>query len=131
MNTNYFFVLSASVLMFGCGPVFRTNYTYTPPESSHGRACVYSCDTTKVNCEHLERMREENCDERARLEKERCERDFELRGKKPKWSDCWSSSSCSANLDHCHQLYVSCYQSCGGKVRSEEVCVSNCDKIQR
>ena len=108
-----------------CGPMYETRYDYIPPEGNTGRACIFQCETVKMQCEQIEDMREQNCEERAEWERLRCEDDLRRRGKKGKWYDC-SSSSCSSDTARCDENYRRCYQSCGGSVKTTQVCVFNC-----
>lgn len=126
------YVLTAGfgiVFLAACGPVYNTQYHFTPPESSEGRSCVFQCDNSRLQCRQLEEYRTEDCQRRSEFDQRRCEDDiYRRKGREPKWYEC-GSSSCSPDYDRCEQLYRSCYQSCGGRVDQETVCVSNCDQI--
>ena len=114
----------------GCGPMYETRYSFTPPKSANGRTCIFQCDNSRMQCRNFEEMHKSNCEMRGQLEEQRCENDIRYReGREPKWYEC-STSSCSADYDRCDEIYRGCYQMCGGEVRSETVCVANCDQIQ-
>ena len=115
-----------TVVVAGCatGPVYRTRYSYTQPETPEGKACVYQCEFSKVQCEELEDLKKELCVEKAELKYERCMLD------KKEGEYCYNESwQCSANYQRCDNMYRSCFQSCGGTIESETECVSNCDQI--
>lgn len=123
-------IILASYLLIGCGPVYRTQYTFDPPQDRDGRTCVLHCDNNKMQCEHMERMRHQHCEQRADWEQERCEYELERKNKKEKWYSC-ARSSCSLNLEPCERQYRLCYQNCGGEVVASEICVMNCEAEQQ
>ncbi len=121
--------VSAALALSSCGPIYDTVYDFTPPESNAGRACIYQCENSRGQCRQLEEYRADDCERRSDYEVERCEREiWRRKGREPKWYEC-GGESCSANLDRCDEQYRSCYQSCGGRIRSETRCVANCDQI--
>lgn len=112
-----------------CGPMYETNYTFTPPESSAGNACIFQCQNSQQQCRQLEEYKKDDCEQRSEWQKERCEAEvWRKKGRDPKWYEC-GGESCSADYDRCDVSYRACYQSCGGKVQSETRCVANCDQI--
>lgn len=121
--------LICAVTFAGCGPVYDTQYQFTPPENESGRTCVFQCETSKEQCQQIQEMRAESCEDRAEYEYERCvDRIYRRKGREPKWHEC-SKETCSADVDRCENTYRNCYQACGGKVRAETVCVANCDQV--
>ncbi len=114
----------------GCGPMYDTRYTFVPPESQSGRTCTFQCENSKMQCQQIEQMRNDTCEERARIEQQQCQWNMQMQGKKEKWYDC-GLSSCSEDTERCESQYRSCFQMCGGTVRSETVCIANCDQIPR
>ncbi len=113
-----------------CGPIYDTRYSFIPPESQVGRACIYQCENGRQSCLQLEQIKYDNCLDRSRYEQERCQNQLEWEGKKEKWYDCLGES-CSNDTDRCDQNYRSCYLSCGGDVKEENVCIANCDQAPR
>lgn len=120
------------VLLLGaCGPVYNTEYTFSPPKSETGRSCTYHCDTNKFQCRQIEDMHAQRCQEQAYWEQQRCEAEiYRNKGRDPKWYEC-GTSSCSADYDRCEEQYRACYQSCGGKVESVTRCVANCEQTEK
>ncbi len=116
------FLLAASA----CGPVYRTQYSFEEPDSPEGRACTFQCQTSKLQCEQIEDLRQERCEDRALREQDRCLRRLERQKKEIKSYDC-PLDTCRADYDRCEKMYRACYQSCGGRVTSETVCVSGCE----
>ncbi len=129
-HTTLWSFLAACLAVFmlsGCGPIYDTRYYFTPPNDPHGQACVFQCENIKLQCEQVERMKEENYNMRARMDQERCRNDIRRHGREPKSSECLTYTSYTANYNHCEAQYRLCYQNCGGKVHTEEVCIFNCN----
>ena len=123
--------LVSSSLMFlsACGPMYRTDYFYTPPESESGRTCTFQCEMMKGQCRQIEELRADRCESDSRTEVANCEAYIYLtKGREAKWYEC-TGSSCSANYEQCEGQHRYCYQSCGGKVDARTTCVANCDQI--
>jgi hypothetical protein len=51
----------------GCGPIYRTNYSFTPPKTPEGKVCASQCDSTQLHCKQMEDMIYETCQFRAKL----------------------------------------------------------------
>lgn len=117
------------LFLVGCGPMYQTEYIYTPPESSSGSACIFQCENSKQQCQQIQSMRSEDCERRAEYEYQRCEdRIYDRKGRDAKWYEC-TRESCTEDTERCEASYRSCYQSCGGRVEAQTRCVSNCDQI--
>ncbi|MBU1231606.1 MAG: hypothetical protein KKC77_01880 [Proteobacteria bacterium] len=113
------------LFLFGCGPVYKTEYTYRPPQSPQGQTCIMQCEKIKRHCYTNEEFRVRACEDEnmiARLEYDRCI--------SMNYERCWDRSAyCnSANYEYCDEEYRICYQNCGGLVSGREICVSGCDK---
>lgn len=113
------------LFLAGCGPVYKTEYSYRPPQSPQGQACIMQCDNMKRQCYIYEDFRVRACEDEnriARLEYERC--------LSMNYDRCWDMSSfcSSADYRHCDEEYRLCYQNCGGLITSREICVSGCEK---
>ncbi len=124
-------LLGGFTLLFtiGCGPVYRTDYQFTPPSSSTGKVCASNCENSKYQCQQIEQMRADQCQDRARLEMQRCEDNVRWReGREPKWYEC-GMDSCSADTERCESQYRSCFTACGGKVDAQTICVANCEQV--
>ena len=119
-----------------CGPVFKTNYTYIPPKTSQGQACVFQCQNTQQHCEQLEEMRYERCLDRNEADYYRCLRDQRYvynykKGRQECVENCYCSRGyCSRDEERCGEQYRGCYQTCGGEVLAETICVSNCEQLE-
>lgn len=111
----------------GCGPMYDTKYTFSPPRSAEGRSCVFQCEQGKLQCEQIENLEASRCRDYAERESRRCRDDIRYReNRDPKWYEC-SSESCSADYERCEHMYRACYQSCGGEIKTETTCVANCN----
>lgn len=120
------FLLCLGLLLFvsGCGPRYKTQYTYQPPASPEGKNCMLQCDNIKQQCRTNEDYRYRACESEnrvARLEYSNCISE--------KRDHCFDRSQfCgSRNYKRCDADYRICYQNCGGIVTSSLVCVSGCE----
>ncbi len=111
-------MLTAMLMLAGCGPMYETQYSFVPPENESARACIFQCENGKLQCHQLEEMKEENCENRADRDYYRCKD----RGEKYCYRE-----SCSVDYERCEGQYRSCYQACGGRVESRQVCVAFCN----
>ena len=116
-RSRYSLILAACSVFAGCGPIYSTEYSYVPPESSEGKTCVFQCQNMKFQCDQMQEMRNDTCQERAERQYYRCKD----RGEK----DCYRSY-CAADYSGCESQYRSCYQACGGMVQEKQVCVGFC-----
>ena len=121
--------------LVSCGPVYQTDYIFTPPDSDSGYHCTVQCESSKQTCLQLEEIRYERCEERAERDYYWCERNkifsFDKKGRRVCVSNCWCyRESCYRDEETCDENYRSCYQSCGGSVESRTVCISNCEQNQ-
>lgn len=120
-----------ALALTGCGPMYDTQYVFSPPNSATGRTCVFQCEQNKYQCRQIEDMQNDRCEQQASYEKSRCEANLAWdKGRDPKWYEC-IEESCSPDYERCEAMYRSCYQACGGEVESRTVCVANCDQIPK
>jgi hypothetical protein len=117
-KTYWLLILPGLYLFTACGPIYQTEYSFIPPTNEQGRACVFQCENGKLQCAQIEDMRKERCDDRAEHEYYRCQD----RGEKYCYRE-----SCSADYENCESRYRGCFQSCGGKVESKQVCTAFCN----
>lgn len=119
-------LLSLLYLLSACGPVYRVEYTYQPPQDAMGTNCILLCENIKMQCRTNEKYRIQSCEDQnriARLEYERCV----AVGYDYCWDD-WTMFCGMENYQRCDADYRQCYQNCGGQIFSREVCVSGCDR---
>lgn len=117
--------------LWGCGPIYDTRYTFSPPQSSEGKTCTFQCNQIKLQCQQLEDMNNDRCQRDSERERRDCEWEIRMtKGREPKWYEC-GGSSCSVDYARCEETYRSCYESCGGKIVAERVCVMNCEGAPR
>jgi len=142
--TKIFLLTMLVLLMYGCYPIYETVYHYTPPSSSAGMDCVTQCNKSRTQCERRETDANERCMRDAETEynnclkwqskaEENCGRQAGYDEKK--YNDCLRTmdaqaacrkTTCTANLKSCDAPFNTCYASCGGHVRPEQICVRNC-----
>lgn len=118
-------VLTWLLFCSGCGPVYDTRYSFIPPTDPVGRSCIFQCENSRMQCNQIEELTKMNCEQRARQEQQACQWRMEMRGEKEHWYDC-TAESCSTDTEQCDSMYRSCYESCGGRVEAQTVCVMNC-----
>lgn len=124
----YFFGIAVMVLqLVGCGPIYDTRYTFTPPANETGRVCVNQCENSRFQCQQLIELYSRQCEDMGRREQQRCQWQLALQGKKEKWYDC-PSPSCDSDTSRCDEQYRGCYQACGGRIDAQTVCVMNCQQ---
>ena len=122
------FMLVAALLAMSCGPIYETNYRYTPPSDPLSRPCVSQCLADKGNCRNTADLKAQNaelrCELEARDDYERCLGN--AKGDQGR-SSC-NRRSCSSHADYgqCEGDYRTCFQSCGGVIDTERVCTFNC-----
>lgn len=123
----------------GCGPVYRTTYEMTPPQTAAGRACVSNCQQTKNLCRNTGYDRYRRCKAAQRAYAERKFNEYRIQQlllKKPiKKSERSFHGGYSCRIEgsyehSCQQDFVGCFSNCGGQVRPHTVCTANCDKVQ-
>lgn len=126
-------LVSFAFLLIGCGPMYETQYTYTPPASNIGKFCAAECINHRSSCEQMCHMTYNSCMDRmednARREFEHYKMKKISEGKKIERSLEWYRHPSECRNDcGCQSTYHDCYTTCGGKVTAREVCVANCDK---
>jgi hypothetical protein len=109
-------------MLSACAPIYQTRYSYAPPSSPVGMACISNCSMAQNNCEQLGAIREEACKTRAEIAYQYC-----LKNNKDHFycrrEDCGNHY----DSDHCVNQYNVCYQSCGGTITPTQVCVAFCN----
>jgi hypothetical protein len=124
------FVFLSLMFLISCGPIYQTEYLFTPPLSTTGHACVTQCEISKSQCLQLEQLKAERCEYYSRDEVDRCEADIRWsEDRSPKWYEC-IPDSCDVDHELCDNNYRTCYLSCGGKVDPVTRCVANCGAAQ-
>lgn len=126
-----------TALLAACGPIYDTEYTYTPPPGARGQACVSSCEADKSACAYSCRRETQECqNEKERVADreyrryERWRRDQNLPVEKSRY-DFMPSYSCPWESDCtnvCEAEYRACYTGCGGRIDARQVCVMGCNQ---
>ena len=128
-------IILLTLLIQACAspPQYQTFYNYDPPKTSEGRACIFQCENTKMQCEQVDQMRVANCQDRAELNFQRCsdraQADYDrckASGEKYCFTDTCRKEPCNGS-GQCDNQYQRCYSICGGQVTSETRCVANCE----
>jgi len=122
-------LLALSLALSGCGPIYSTQYRYTPPLDTNGKMCVNQCASSRDLCRQLEESRasqeQAQCQQNATMRYALCLSNAKTDQAR---SQCNSSSYCSrsANTERCEESYRQCFQNCGGKIDSFQVCDFGC-----
>ena len=150
----------ALLLLASCasGPRYSTRYSMELPQTDRGRGCVVDCQRNQNICEGNVRAAQQNCKADARRRLHDCTKtaqsDYQgcLGQMQPYWSEAtknnvrgncanardsqvgrcnsdYSYTRCDTGRD-CDAAYRQCFQVCGGTVRAERVCVSNCGQAR-
>ena len=136
MNRKVFLsVILGLLVLAACGPVYKTNYDYKPPQTDNGRMCVNQCLNTKSACEQDCHARQVDCeyraDEDAQIQYDNYVRTqrFQHQEIKKTVTDfhryCDEETVCAARCVANHNL---CYNNCGGVVNGTTICTSGCEK---
>ena len=123
-----------AALLFGCGPVYRTQYNYTPPQTSEGRGCVSQCEGHRMQCEALQQQQHMLCEQQANMQQQTCRTQADTA-----YNSCVASGNtscfrrvcirrtCMPQTGACVPQYNRCYSTCGGQVQASQVCVRRCE----
>ena len=105
-------------------PYYKTDYTYIQPEpkTEINSLCISQCGSSQSQCKQNEEMMAND----RRREDEQKANECRKTSKPGLWSLC-NTYSIGANYGRCTNEYNNCFTTCGGKVTSETVCVSNCN----
>lgn len=134
-------------VLFSCGPIYTTNYSYFPPKEDSGRYCISSCSQQRQSCTSNCSDRNQTCEIAARSldlaenitcnnRKNYCNRNPEERGCVfDKSMSCDNSSSSNNNFSitysecktDCLSYYNQCYINCGGKIQTAKICIHFCN----
>lgn len=144
----HFIIAFAIVVLSGCGPSYRTDYTFKPPKDRSGRRCILKCLDKKQACN----LQCDKTRKQCQLENQKTELVNDLMHMTVP-AKTWSHTSedrhgntvtgtsmstsvqvpsftkVNCNTDcGCDSIYRACYTTCGGEVEAHTVCVSGCKK---
>lgn len=120
-------------LLFGCGPIYKQEYSYVAPRTTAGTMCISQCVQNKNMCEQMCQMKNDNCRAQARADAayqfEAYKQERYAQGKKieKSFSNFDNSYACSDTCN-CRPTFNGCYSACGGQIVSKKICVAFCDK---
>ncbi len=121
-------ILLLTMVLAACGPIYETNYRYTPPSDPLSRPCISQCLADQSQCHNVAELKAENsrlrCERDAREDYERCLGNAS--GEQGRASCNRRSCNQEPNLSACGVDYRTCFQSCGGVVDEQRVCTFNC-----
>lgn len=134
-----FLMLVVAATVAACGPVYDTQYHFTPPADPTGRQLAGQCRVVQNMCKQNCQMREHACRADARAEgmmeyqayvAERRRKNLPIKRSPDSFVSTYmcGSSSCE---DACEDDYRSCYVEAGGQIRAQRVCVAFCDQQQQ
>lgn len=119
-----------------CGPIYETQYFYTPPEAETALVCTNQCRQIGLLCQQNCDLRYDSCLAEARADAAR-DYDYYVRRREAEGKSidrtlrdfdysyrCTSSSGCK---NACVNEFNVCYQTCGGAVTAQQVCVAFCN----
>lgn len=125
--------LLSLLFISACAPIYKTQYSYTPPHSKIGVMCVAQCMQTKSLCEQMCQLRNDNCRMQARQEAFIRYEEYKherIRQGLPVDTDIGffdnSAIICQSSCD-CVSAFNTCYSACGGTIREHEVCTAFCN----
>jgi len=124
-----------AVLVTACGPSIETRYSYRPPSTNAGMACIQQCEHNRMYCQSSQQVAYQNCKadamRRAEIEYRAYLRTLK-RGEKPNRSiSSFDNSYMCGNREYeCKSVYNECYSACGGQVTAQRICVAGCDQLK-
>ena len=129
-------LITQALLFSACSPVYKTTFTYTPPETDAGKLCIAQCENNKIQCAQLEQMRYSSCQQQSDFDYHLCRSRrvyrYNHKGHRKCVSNCYCyHRNCYQKTTACESNYRLCYEACGGKIISETQCVERCDKINK
>ncbi|HEY0833911.1 MAG TPA: hypothetical protein VGE72_08395 [Azospirillum sp.] len=124
-----------ALVVTACGPSIETRYSYRPPSTNAGMACIQQCEQNRMYCQSSQQVAYQNC--RAESMR-RAEYEYRAylhtlkRGEKPKRSiSSFDNSYMCGNREwECKSAYNDCYSACGGQVTAQRICVADCDQLK-
>jgi hypothetical protein len=128
--------LALTWLLTACGPIYRTTYSYTAPDTLVPRACIHACGNAWDRCHDKANDEVRDCEISAeRDEKKNFEEYKRMREGKnmkvDKTSGFFNRGFCSSiqsRLDQkCRSHFDNCYTSCGGTITPIKECILFCD----
>ncbi len=144
-----FFIAAVALLASGCAaidgePRYKTKTFRTPPSTVSGQRCLNQCDSTRLQCESNQNAETDRCELDRKRQYRDCKREasaarsYCARNRAPRCDLSYSNTlntcqnrirPCRRDYSRCRSLDDTCFQRCGGKIRKERVCVTNCDKV--
>ncbi len=124
---------AACLLLWGCGPVYETSYTYQSPKSMQGKRCVSQCRQSRTMCKRLCTSETENCKLRARDDASYRYREYVARQRiahrpiERTPDSFYSAAHCSRKSCSCEEDYRACFEMCGGEAIAVKRCVAFCN----
>jgi hypothetical protein len=121
-------------LLNACGPVYENVYSFSPPSSAAGKACIIGCENSRNFCEQSEYTRVQNCKSSFQISFDACKQRNATREAQmgvhstPYIEYCNPIDQCrSANLERCSASYRNCFSGCGGTVSVNRRCKRFCN----
>ena len=122
-------LLSLTICLSACGPMYSTNKQYIAPASSEGKMCLNGCLSSKNSCGHSCRSEQNTC-EALNSTNKMLHMTMQKSGQhhSPFYHDRHCSSyACNAS---CEEMYDQCYINCGGHINYHTYCSAFCDQQQ-
>lgn len=125
--------------LVACGPVYKTTYELTPPQTAEGRMCASQCQQIKSACQTTGYERYQRCrsDKLAYADHKYNEyRVQQLLLQKPikkTRRSFYGGYSCGQERSYkkaCESDFIGCFATCGGRVTPHTVCTANCEQAQ-
>lgn len=133
-----FLMLAVAATVAACGPVYDTQYHFTPPADPTGRQLAGQCRVVQNMCKQNCQMREHACRADARAEgmmeyqayvAERRRKNLPIKRSPESFVSTYMCGSGNCE-DACEDDYRGCYVEAGGQIRAQRVCVAFCDQQQ-
>jgi hypothetical protein len=112
-------IASILFLITSCGPVYKKEYTFIPPQKAIERTCANNCLKNKDICM-------QKCNDRSTY-MDIGNNIMSMIDSEKSYSRSYKSNKIKEEChETCNQSHRNCHENCGGKVIEKQICVFNC-----
>lgn len=130
-------MIGLAALLTACGPIYDTTYTYSPPTSARGQACVSACEADQSGGRYECRQRTQDCErqkdliadrEYNRYVRYRQQQGLPVDRNRSSFAPTYSCPWESECTDVVEAQYRACFTGCGGRIQATQTCVMGCNQ---
>ena len=136
MMKQAFALMMVSLFIYGCSPVYKTEYKFQAPPTMQGKQCASTCLDKMQICQANCNTQQAECRRAADLEAENAylkyvnAREREGSEIKKDVTDFRRFNACDGDMctQQCGYTQRVCHVNCGGQVQQEQHCTAFCDQ---